>query len=166
MQIRTLVVAPGGEALGGMRGCFQHLMRTEGFTALYKGLPAAVVSMAPSGAVFYGVYDILKTSYLNSPEGQEMLKARAKRAAEKPEENNPQLEIGTFRTLLFGAIAGACAETVTYPLEVVRRAQQMQFAGQSLGIIGTVKVIVQKGGIPALYAGIIPSTVQVCTISI
>lgn len=159
--IRTLVVAPGGEALGGMRGCFKHLVRTEGIGGLYKGLPAAVVSMAPSGAVFYGVYDILKSAYLSSSEGKEMLEARRKRAEERPNETSTQLELGTFRTLLFGAIAGACSETVTYPLEVVRRAQQMQFAANKLGMIATFQVLVKKGGVGALYAGILPSTLQV-----
>ncbi|CAM6102012.1 unnamed protein product [Calypogeia fissa] len=158
--IRTLMVAPGGDAMGGLVGCFRHLIRTEGVSGLYKGLPAAVVSMAPSGAVFYGVYDILKSAYLNSPEGKEMLKARQKRAEERPDENSTQLELGTMRTLLFGAIAGACSETVTYPLEVVRRAQQMQCAGNKLGMIATIEALMRKGGFAALYAGIIPSTLQ------
>ncbi|TYH79152.1 hypothetical protein ES332_D03G042300v1 [Gossypium tomentosum] len=58
--IRTVMVAPGGEALGGLIGAFCHMIQTEGFFSLYKGLVPSIISMAPSGAVFYGVYDILK----------------------------------------------------------------------------------------------------------
>lgn len=160
------MVAPGGEALGGMIGCFQHMVRTEGLLSLYKGLLPAVVSMAPSGAVFYGVYDMLKINYLNSPEGKAMLKARRQRmkeAQERGEEAWAQPELGPVRTLLFGAIAGACAESVTYPFEVVRRAQQMQHAAIKLGMAGTFQSLLQKGGIKALYAGLFPSTLQVST---
>jgi len=60
-QIRTKMVAPGGEALGGIIGISGLMVQTEGFFSLYKGLMPAIVAMAPSGAVFYGVYDILKS---------------------------------------------------------------------------------------------------------
>ncbi|KAL2613835.1 hypothetical protein R1flu_025527 [Riccia fluitans] len=162
--IRTTMVAQGGEALGGMVGCVKHMIKTEGILSLYKGLLPAVVSMAPSGAVFYGVYDILKIAYLNSPEGKQMLKGRKKRmkeAKERGEEAWVQPELGPVRTLLFGAIAGACAETVTYPFEVIRRAQQLQHAALKLGMTKTFRMLLEKGGVKALYAGIFPSTLQV-----
>uniref|UniRef100_A0A0D3DNC6 Uncharacterized protein n=1 Tax=Brassica oleracea var. oleracea TaxID=109376 RepID=A0A0D3DNC6_BRAOL len=34
--IRTVMVAPGGEALGGVIGAFCHMIQTEGFFSLYK----------------------------------------------------------------------------------------------------------------------------------
>jgi hypothetical protein len=61
------MVAPGGEAFGGVIGVARHMIQTEGFFSLYKGLVPSLISMAPSGAVFYGVYDILKMAYLHSP---------------------------------------------------------------------------------------------------
>ncbi|KAG5557685.1 hypothetical protein RHGRI_007810 [Rhododendron griersonianum] len=36
-----------------------------------------------------------------------------------------QLELGPVRTLLHGAISGACAEASTYPFEVLRRMQKL-----------------------------------------
>ncbi|KAK6118383.1 hypothetical protein DH2020_047800 [Rehmannia glutinosa] len=68
--IRTVMVAPGGEALGGLVGTFRHMIQTEGFFSLYKGLVPSIISMAPSGAVFYGVYDILKSAYLVPHKGK------------------------------------------------------------------------------------------------
>lgn len=172
--IRTRMVAPGGEALGGVIGCFQHMLHTEGFLSLYKGLLPAVISMAPSGAVFYGVYDILKTSYLQSPEGKEdlrrrveMERVRRKSVGEmqhdlkEEAENLGQLELGPMRTLLYGAIAGICAESVTYPFEVVRRQLQMQDAVTKMGALATCRDLVQRGGLGALYAGLLPSSLQV-----
>ncbi|KAB1210247.1 putative mitochondrial adenine nucleotide transporter BTL3 [Morella rubra] len=157
--IRTKMVAPGGEALGGVIGTFRHMIQTEGFFSLYKGLVPSIVSMAPSGAVFYGVYDMLKSAYLHSPEGRK----RIQNMKQEGEELNAleQLELGPFRTLLYGAIAGACAEAATYPFEVVRRQLQMQVRETRLNALETCLKIVKQGGVPALYAGLIPSLLQV-----
>ncbi|KAI3978543.1 hypothetical protein MKX01_015718 [Papaver californicum] len=157
--IRTKMVAPGGEALGGVIGVFQHMVQTEGFFSLYKGLLPSIISMAPSGAVFYGVYDILKSTYLHSPEG----KKRIKNMNEEGQELNAldQLELGPVRTLLYGAIAGCCAEAATYPFEVVRRQLQMQVQATKLSTLATCVKIVEQGGVPAFYAGLTPSLLQV-----
>lgn len=154
------MVAPGGEALGGVIGAFRHVIRTEGFFSLYKGLLPSLISMAPSGAVFYGVYDILKTSYLHSPEGR---KRTCMMNQNKGEDVSAleQLELGPMRTLLYGAIAGACAEAATYPFEVVRRQLQLQSKANKMSSLATFLKIVENGGIPALYAGLIPSLLQV-----
>lgn len=158
--IRTKMVAPGGETLGGVIGVCRHMVQTEGFFSLYKGLLPAIISMAPSGAVFYGVYDILKTTFLHSPEGKERL--RLMRTEGKGEPNAlEQLELGPMRTLLYGAIAGACAEAATYPFEVVRRHLQMQGPETRLNALATCAKIVEQGGVAALYAGLIPSMLQV-----
>ncbi|KAE8709451.1 putative mitochondrial adenine nucleotide transporter BTL3 [Hibiscus syriacus] len=71
--IRTVMVAPGGEALGGLIGAFRHMIQTEGFFSLYEGLVPSIISMAPSSALFYGVYDILKSTYLRSLEGRKRI---------------------------------------------------------------------------------------------
>ncbi|KAF7045806.1 hypothetical protein CFC21_054878 [Triticum aestivum] len=157
--IRTKMVAPGGEALGGVIGVARHMIQTEGLFSLYKGLVPSLISMAPSGAVFYGVYDILKMAYLHSPEG----KRRISMMKQQGQEANAldQLELGTVRTLLYGAIAGCCAEAATYPFEVVRRQLQLQVKATKMNALATCLKIVDKGGVPALYVGLIPSLLQV-----
>ncbi|KAJ1298423.1 hypothetical protein BS78_01G452200 [Paspalum vaginatum] len=157
--IRTRMVAPGGEVLGGVIGVARHMIQTEGFFSLYKGLVPSLISMAPSGAVFYGVYDILKMAYLHSPEG----KKRVSMMKQQKQDANAldQLELGTVRTLLYGAIAGCCAEAATYPFEVVRRQLQMQVKATKMNAFATCLKIVDRGGVPALYAGLIPSMLQV-----
>ncbi|CAK7334651.1 unnamed protein product [Dovyalis caffra] len=157
--IRTKMVAPGGEVLGGVIGTFRHMIQTEGFSSLYKGLLPSLVAMAPSGAVYYGVYDMLKSAYLHSPEGMK----RIQNIKQEGQELNAleQLELGPMRTLLYGAIAGCCSEAATYPFEVVRRQLQMQVRSTKMSAMATCIKIVDQGGIPALYAGLIPSLLQV-----
>lgn len=153
------MVAPGGEALGGVIGTCRHMIQTEGFFSLYKGLVPSLVAMAPGGAVFYGVYDILKTAYLHSPEGKKRIENMKQQVGDLNAMD--QLELGTVRTLLYGAIAGACSEAATYPFEVVRRQLQMQVRETKLNALTTCLKIVEQGGVPALYAGLIPSLLQV-----
>ncbi|XP_020691182.1 probable mitochondrial adenine nucleotide transporter BTL3 [Dendrobium catenatum] len=157
--IRTKMVAPGGEALGGVIGAFRHMVYTEGFFSLYKGLVPSIISMAPSGAVFYGVYDILKSAYLHSPEGMKRIALMNQQGDQLNALD--QLELGPMRTLLYGAISGCCAEAATYPFEVVRRKLQLQVQATRLSALATCVKIVEQGGIPALYAGLIPSLLQV-----
>lgn len=153
------MVAPGGEALGGVIGAFRHVIQTEGFFSLYKGIVPSIISMAPSGAVYYGVYDILKSAYLQSPEGKKRILHMKKQSEELSALE--QLELGPVRTLVYGAIAGCCSEFATYPFEVVRRQLQMQVQAKKKSALATTVNIFKQGGVPALYAGLIPSLLQV-----
>ncbi|KAF2607604.1 hypothetical protein F2Q68_00045390 [Brassica cretica] len=157
--IRTKLVARGGEALGGIAGAFKYMIQTEGLLSLYKGLVPSIASMALSGAVFYGVYDILKSSYLHTPEGRKRLKDMKQQGQELNALD--KLELGPIRTLLYGAVAGACTEVATYPFEVVRRQLQMQIGRDKLNALAMGINIIERGGIPALYAGLLPSLLQV-----
>ncbi|GJP34883.1 hypothetical protein CLOM_g19365 [Closterium sp. NIES-68] len=84
------------------------------------------------------------------------------------EEGEVRKELGPMRTLLYGAIAGVVSELATYPLEVVRRQMQMSgiegsvaVAGQQAGAMRVLKEVVQRGGVSALYAGMVPGLLQV-----
>ncbi|ESQ27296.1 hypothetical protein EUTSA_v10018621mg [Eutrema salsugineum] len=157
--LRTKLVARGGETLGGITGAFKYMIQTEGLLSLYKGLVPSIASMALSGAVFYGVYDILKSSHLHTPEGRKRLKDMKQQGQELNALD--RLELGPIRTLLYGAIAGVCTEVATYPFEVVRRQLQMQAGRNKLSALAMGFSIIERGGIPALYAGLLPSLLQV-----
>ncbi|GAB2224264.1 hypothetical protein Drorol1_Dr00005016 [Drosera rotundifolia] len=157
--VRTSIIATGGEKWVGVFSAFGNIIQNEGFLSLYKGLLPSIISIAPSSAVFYGVYDILKSSFLRSPEGKRRIQKMRQQGVELTALG--QLELGPLRTLLYGAIAGACAEAATYPFEVLRRQLQMQVKDARLNTLATFIKIVQQGGIPALYAGVLPSLLQV-----
>ncbi|WZZ37390.1 LOW QUALITY PROTEIN: hypothetical protein YC2023_020791 [Brassica napus] len=150
--VRTVMVAPGGEALGGVSARSATWFRQKVSSRLVPSL----VSMAPAGAVFYGVYDILKSAYIHTPEG----KKRLEHVRQEGDELNAfdQLELGPLRTLLYGAIAGACSEQRVIRLKLHL---QMQSHEGRLSAVATGVKIVEHGGVPALYAGLIPSLSQV-----
>lgn len=47
-----------------MHPWLQAMLQEEKLSSLYVGCLPAIVSTAASGAIFYGVYDILKDRYL------------------------------------------------------------------------------------------------------
>jgi hypothetical protein len=144
--------------------------------------------MAPAGAVFYGVYDLLKSTQLR-------IAGTAAAAAGQP----PPTELPAVYTLLFGAAAGASAEVIVYPLEVIRRKMQLlsmasgsasagsggallrglkahapgavaaAVSGSSMGqpfrpsqnIIAACAAIIRANGLPGFYAGLLPNMLQV-----
>jgi hypothetical protein len=93
--------------------------------------------MAPSGAVFYGVYDLLKHNHLEKLNSSiaaaaalEQLQHEAAGSTDSTQQQQQhvqqQHELPVLYTLLYGAIAGAAAEAFLYPLEVIRRKMQLQ----------------------------------------
>eukprot|EP00850_Spirogloea_muscicola_P019414 SM000190S04850 [mRNA] locus=s190:84684:86417:- [translate_table: standard] len=176
--VRTRMVAHTGAASLGLVQCVRQIVGREGVLALYKGIVPALVSMAPGGAVFYGTYDLLKSRHLLSDEGRAISRRRKDHAQHVQADSSTdsdgstdtqlrsasscrQMELDPMRTLLYGAIAGACAETATYPLEVVRRQLQLQAGPQRLSMLAAFQSVIQSGGPAALYAGLFLSTVQV-----
>lgn len=87
------------------------MLKEERLASFYVGCLPAVVSTAASGAIFYGVYDILKTHYV----GAEQRRRQERKGL------SDEVVMGAGRTMLYGALAGAAAESILYPLEVLRR---------------------------------------------
>ena len=133
----------------------RSIVAREGVGALYSGLAPALAATGPSGAIFYGTYDVLKHLTLRSMERRE--EEAERREEEEEEEAARKGGIGKFfrrgdprtssssssaslqrepprmsarATLACGAAAGAAAELAMYPMEVVRR--RMQVASMQL----------------------------------
>lgn len=81
--------------------------------------------MAPAGAVFYGVYDLLKHRHLDALAAQHRA-AAAENGGDTADVSPDAHTLPALYTLLYGAMAGAASEVIVYPLEVVRRRMQMQ----------------------------------------
>lgn len=60
--LRTRILADRSNRAG-ILGTLRNVVRNEGFRALYGGCLPALMSVGPSGAVFYGVYDLLKVRH-------------------------------------------------------------------------------------------------------
>ncbi|KAF9613089.1 hypothetical protein IFM89_005568 [Coptis chinensis] len=132
----------------------------QGLKGFWKGNFVNILRTAPFKAVNFYAYDtyrkqLLKVSRNEETTNFERFLAGAAAGITATILCSPeQMELGPMRTLLYGAIAGTCAEAATYPFEVVRRHLQMQVQATKLSalILATCPKIVEQRGIPALYA--------------
>ena len=90
-----------GVRYAGIADCFRQMVRTEGWSGLFKGFGPTMVSGAPYTGIQMTSYEMLKRSTGD----------------------------GFLWSLMNGAISGLIAQTVTYPGDTVRRRMQNNGAG-------------------------------------
>ncbi|KAL1919724.1 uncharacterized protein VTP21DRAFT_1655 [Calcarisporiella thermophila] len=133
-----------GEKLPGIWRTMVTIYRTEGgLFAVYRGLVPTLLGVAPYVALNFQCYEILR-KYLTPPS-----------------ETSPSVP----RKLLCGALAGSIAQTITYPLDVLRR--RMQVTGMTSigykyrGTLDAARNVVAKEGVRGLYKGMVPNYLKV-----
>lgn len=101
------------------------------------GVVPAVIGMAPSGAVFYGVYDLLKARHLAALNSSSSSVVSSTSTTQQQQQLQQHLELPVLYSLLYGALAGAAAETFLYPLEVIRRKMQLQSMAAGAAVLSS-----------------------------
>ncbi|KAJ1812745.1 hypothetical protein LPJ75_003503 [Coemansia sp. RSA 2598] len=123
---------------------FVHIYKTEGgLRATYRGFGATLAGVAPYIALNFQCYEVLRKFF--TPEGE---------AAPS----------GT-RKLICGALAGCCAQTITYPFDVLRRRMQVtSMSGINYKYASTfdaVRQMIKSEGVLGLYRGLVPNYLKV-----
>jgi len=127
-----------------MWGMTLKVMREEGgVRALYRGLVATAMGVAPYVGINFAAYEALRG--LLTPPGK----------------------TGVTRKLSCGALAGSISQTLTYPFDVLRR--KMQVVGMRSGALGyqyngaldAARVIIKTEGIRGMYRGLWPNLLKV-----
>ncbi|KAJ2614127.1 hypothetical protein H4S08_001862 [Coemansia sp. RSA 1365] len=130
--------------LPGIAETFVHIFKTEGgFRATYRGFGATLAGVAPYIALNFQCYEVLRKFFT------------------PPGETAPS----GARKLVCGALAGCCAQTITYPFDVLRRRMQVTtMSGINYKYSSTfdaVKQMVRSEGILGLYRGLVPNYLKV-----
>ncbi|KAL3732291.1 hypothetical protein ACJRO7_029031 [Eucalyptus globulus] len=120
------------------------ISREEGLLGLYKGLGPTLLTVCPSIAISFSVYETLRSSW----------------QSHRPHDSYAAV------SLACGSLSGIASSTVTFPLDLVRRRKQLEGAGgrariYQTGIFGTLKHIVRNEGFRGLYRGILPEYYKV-----
>lgn len=119
----------------------RSVVSTGGPLSLYAGVGATLIGALPFEGIKFGLYDIFK-SWL-------------------PRDENSKTS--PFWTLIAGAAAGACAHTVTYPLDTVRRRMQISGAigaARYTSMGQCLQTVVAKEGWAALLYGLAPTVIR------
>ena len=103
-----------------------NILRQEGIRGLYGGLTPTLVGIIPYAGISFATFETLKGTW------RKRAKAKAEAAGEVWDPGAPgaaQMPVTT--RLLFGGLAGLFAQSMTYPLDIVRR--RIQVTGRSGG---------------------------------
>jgi len=146
-MIRARLTVQSTSVYSGIFDAGRKITEKEGAFALYKGLWPSIVGVVPYVGLDFGVYETLK------------------QWAPKDDKGN----VDRFTTLANGAFAGSCAQTVAYPLDVVRRRLQVQGFGNTipnpdrhyLGMTDAFIKIWRHEGFRGFYRGLIPNYLKV-----
>lgn len=123
--------------------CGTDIIKKEGGVfALYRGLSPTLAGIAPYVALNFTVYEGLKSWLIL---------------------NN--IDVNVERKLICGGFAGAIAQTVTYPFDVIRRRMQVTYSPESKfkykSSFDAARQIVKNDGLKALFKGMLPNYLKV-----
>mmetsp|Transcript_17624 Transcript_17624/g.68420 ORF Transcript_17624/g.68420 Transcript_17624/m.68420 type:complete len:327 (-) Transcript_17624:37-1017(-) len=135
----------------GLLHALQHMWRVEGGArALYRGLGPTMLGIVPYAGINFFCFDTLKWHYIHT--------YKHGRLGEK---EMTAADIPTLVTLAFGGIAGITGQTITYPLDVVRRRMQIEglqlekaYSYRYKGTWHALRTIVQTEGWRMLFRGL------------
>ncbi|KAL7627521.1 coenzyme A transporter [Parahypoxylon ruwenzoriense] len=130
-----------------------------GLINFYRGFSTTMIGMVPYAGMSFlthdTVGDILRHPSISS---HTMLPKPANSPPDKP----PPLR--AWAQLIAGGLSGAVSQTVSYPLEVIRRRMQVSGAvgdGRRLRIGETASMIFRERGIPGFFVGLTIGYVKV-----
>ncbi|OAQ93537.1 mitochondrial substrate/solute carrier [Purpureocillium lilacinum] len=124
----------GAEAYNGMLDCFRKIIKTEGFSRLYRGISAPILMEAPKRATKFAANDEWGKAYRKMFGVPQMTQSLS---------------------VLTGATAGATESFVVVPFELVKiRLQDKASAGKYNGMVDCVTKTVRNEGPLALYQGL------------
>ena len=122
----------------------QTMYREEGFRSLYRGFIPTLLGIFPYAGISFYSYDTLKI-YMRTRWPDRTLNAEG--------------DLWTMYQLSAGAIAGALAQTVAYPLDVVRRRMQLvgmaRVVPQYSSTADALRAIWRTEGIRGLFLSLI-----------
>jgi len=144
-----LAVVVNNQAYRGVLHCITSTLRKEGFIGLYRGMGPTLLGILPYGSVSFGSYELLKTL---------ALKHHSFRSSDNT--------LSIYVKLVCGGLAGAFGQTVSYPLDIIRR--QMQTTGIPDGhkyfhrnSWEALKTIMRVEGLSGFYRGLSINYVRV-----
>jgi len=134
--MRARYAATKGRAREGYLRAFQTAVRTQGFLSLYSGLGPTLLGIMPYAGCSFACFETVK-HYLMSAQNLE---------ADK--------DIPSYQRLIAGGFSGLIAQSVTYPLDIVRRRNQV-YPGRYSGLVSALREIYRHEGLQqGLYKGL------------
>jgi solute carrier family 25 phosphate transporter 23/24/25/41 len=143
--------SPGGTIFGTMK----EIVKSEGgIAALGKGLPATVMCQSLNLAVNFAIYESLQVRMIQ-------LEKRLIARYLGPEYVTNRQRGSWVSSLICGACAGTTASLIVFPLDLIRRRQQISVGPTMPSIKDVASQVLKRDGFKGFYRGIVPELVKV-----
>ncbi|XP_033631767.1 mitochondrial ornithine transporter 1-like [Asterias rubens] len=119
----------------------KSIIRNDGFRGMFQGLGSTWLREMPGYFFFFGAYEISRT--MLTPKG------------------TSKDDLGPFRLMICGGMAGAGLWTAIYPIDLVKSRIQVRSATEKMpGFFRVTMDIIRKEGILKLYSGLAPCVLR------
>ena len=145
----------------GIGDTIAQTIREGGIRGLYRGFGATALGIIPYAGMSFLTYDTLKHSagvFYARKQFNEQVAAAHAAGLPPPTEAAATAHVPVAVRLVSGALAGAAAQTASYPLDVVRRRMQLYGLSSQLPLYRNTAhalwSIIQTEGVRKLYIGL------------
>ncbi|XP_076845433.1 mitochondrial adenyl nucleotide antiporter SLC25A23 isoform X3 [Brachyhypopomus gauderio] len=121
-----------GSVWSGLRA----MIKEGGLSALWRGNGINVLKIAPETAIKFLAYEQIKRLMVGSRHG---------------------VTLKVHERFVAGSMAGATAQTIIYPMEVLKTRLTLRKTGQYSSVADCARQILQKEGVRAFYKGYVPN---------
>uniref|UniRef100_UPI00358F9666 calcium-binding mitochondrial carrier protein SCaMC-2-like isoform X1 n=2 Tax=Myxine glutinosa TaxID=7769 RepID=UPI00358F9666 len=118
----------------GLVSGFTHMLREGGVRSLWRGNAVNVLKIAPESAIKFTAYEQIKKLI-----------------------GSQQENIGLQERMVAGSLAGLTAQTIIYPMEVLKTRLALSRTGEYNSIVGCAQRLLQLEGLRAFYKGYVPN---------
>eukprot|EP00041_Stephanoeca_diplocostata_P021427 m.499131 g.499131 ORF g.499131 m.499131 type:complete len:781 (-) comp21824_c0_seq1:124-2466(-) len=114
----------------------KNVYRSQGELAMFNGLKPTLLGIVPYAGSSFAFFETMKDRYLIAKGLRD------------------ESQVPTHVRLVFGGVAGLVAQSLTYPLDIVRRRMQVDQTGAYRNMVDCVQTILRTEGVWAFYKGL------------
>ncbi|KAH9179325.1 mitochondrial NAD transporter [Lactarius sanguifluus] len=155
----------------GISATFRDIVRHDGFRGLYRGLGPTILGYLPTWAIYFAVYDGIKTLFGEAPLGLNVPATKSERLYPAPSAKGYQpivREHPWSLHILSAMMAGAASTICTNPFWVIKTRFMTQSRSETRyrHTLDAALTIYRSEGIRAFYRGLFPSLLGITHVAV
>ncbi|TFK39009.1 mitochondrial NAD transporter [Crucibulum laeve] len=159
----------GQQSYQGPLETIKTILRESGFKGLYRGLGPTILGYLPTWAIYFAVYDGIKSAFGEPPPGVPITKSERLYPAAQVKGYQPVIREHPWSLHILSAMTAGAASTIcTNPLWVIKTRFMTQMPGEVRyrHTLDAALTIYRSEGIRAFYRGLVPSLLGILHVAV